>query len=668
MKKRFTIALVLVLVCFSFGPFSRVATGADESTERSMSRQKQGLGLPAETQKPVAETPAADGKGELTISAAVTLGVVVGLIILFAWEPLPLFVLALGIPAFLALLGPWTKLGAADAISGFASKATITILAMFILTAGIRRTGVLQILGDKITEIAGANIFRQVAIITGLSGPTAGVINNTPVVAILIPMVSNLAHRLKTSPSKLMIPLSFASMMGGTLTLIGSSTNLLASDISARLLDHPFTFFEFTGVGIVILFVGVAYLVTVGHALLPERIEPEKDLAEEYEMGEFLTELILLEDSRYIGMNVEEAFGEFETDVELVQIVRDGEKFMEPLQVKQLHENDHLIIRSSPEDLLKVLEIEGLNLFSRKRVSEQQLEEPAKGQAMIQVVIPRGSFLEDETLDEANFRDRYDATVLAMRRGEELSHARLGEMRLKAGDVLLLLSTEDTLRRLRANENFIVAEKIEPSEYRRAKTPLVLGIFAIVILLAVFNITSIVVSALGGAVLMCATGCVNPNELHEKVDWEVIFLLAGLIPLGMAMEESGAAAYLANNTLQLAKHLPPIGVLALFYVITAILTNLIHKNASIVLMIPVAVQAATGVGLDPFPFVITVMLAGSTAFLTPVGNHTNLMVYGPGGYRFGDFFKVGAPLQLLLAIVTPVTVSWFWPLVSASGG
>ena len=607
---------------------------------------------------------AVEDEATLSAAAAVTLGLIVLIVAMFLWEPVPLYVMTLAIPVLLAIFEPWTKLSPSEAISGFASTATITILAMFILSAGIRRTGILQIIGDKISEIAGSSTVRQLAIITGFSGPTAGIINNTPVVAILIPMVSNLARRLKTSPSKLMIPLSYASMMGGTLTLIGSSTNLLASDISGRLLDHPFTFFEFTGVGAIILAVGIVYLVTVGHSLLPERIEVDEDLAEEYEMQEFLTELILAPDSDFVGMNVEDVFGEADFEVDLVQIIREGEKFMEPLQVKTLREGDHLIVSSTRPNLLKLLDVPGISLFSRQRVSEDQLEEPIKGQTVIQIAIPGGSFVEGETLADANFLERYDSTVLAVRRGERLSHVRLDEIELQAGDVLLLLSTEETLRRLRANDNFIVVEKIDPSEYRRVKTPLVLGILAGVILLAVFDITSIVISALGGAVLMCATGCVNPNELHETVDWEVIFLLAGLIPLGLAMEKSGAARYLAANTLTVAGYLPPLGVLALFYLVTAILTNLIHKNASIVLMIPVAVQAATGLGLNPLPFVITVMMAGSTAFLTPVGNQTNLMVYGPGGYKFGDFFRIGAPLQLLLAIVTPVAVSLFWPLAA----
>ncbi|MFW6044387.1 MAG: SLC13 family permease [Planctomycetota bacterium] len=629
------------------------------------------MGRP-EQQQPVVnqEGEAAEGETDsfeepnLTASAGITLGVVVCIVVMFALEPAPLFLLALGVPVLLAALEPWTGLGPSEAISGFAAEATITILAMYILTVGVRRTGMVQILGDKISEVAGSSITRQVAIITGFSGPTAGLINNTPVVAILIPMVANLARRMKTSASKLMIPLSYAAMLGGTLTLVGSSTNLLASDISARLIGRSFSFFEFTGVGIIILLTGIVYLVTVGHRLLPERIKPEEDLAEEYGMNDFLTEVMVDQNSDYIGENVEDVFGELDFELDLVQIVRDGEQFMEPHEGKTLRIGDRLIIRASRENLLKLIETRGVKIFSGERVSEKQLEEPGKGQVVLQVAVPSGSFLENETLEAVNFQERYPGTVLAIRRGRELSHTGLEDARMKAGDVLLLLASENTAKRLRANDNFVVAEEIDPTEYRRAKTPIVLGIMAGVVLFAALNITSIVISALGGALLMCALGCVNPKEVPRAVDWEVIFLLAGLIPLGKAMENSGAADYLAANTLQLARHLPPLGTLALFYFVTALLTNLIHKNASVVLMIPVAVQAAGGLGLDPFPFLVTVMLAGSTAFLTPVGNQTNLMVYGPGSYRFRDFIVAGFPLQLLLTVVTPLAVNWFWPLAA----
>ncbi len=660
MKNKWLILLFLTMIIVPAAAI-RGAPGASASDQKVSADKVQNT---AGAQVDSSESPKTEKATGLTESAMVTLIVIVGVIILFAWEPVPLYVTALGIPVLLAALQPWTKLGASDAISGFSNKATVAILAMFILTAGVRRTGLIQILGDKLADIASSSVRKQVGIISCFAGPTAGFINNTPVVAILIPMVSNLARRVKTSPSKLMIPLSFASMMGGTLTLIGSSTNLLASDISDRLLGHPFSFFEFTAVGVVILMVGIIYLIFAADSLIPERIETDMDLAEEYGMEEFLTEVVLDKGSRHVGSTPEEVFGDLEFQIELVRIVREGQKIMEPFEAKKLHDKDHLIVQAAREDLLKLLDVEGISLFSRQRVSEEQLEEPEKGQAVVEVVVPRGSFIEGETLDDVNFQERYDASVLAIRRGEELSHADLGEAVMKAGDVLLLLTTETTMQRLKANDNFVVAEAIDPDEYRQGKTPLVLGILAGVILLAAFNIASIAIAALGGGLLMCFTGCINPKQVPQAVDWEVIFLLAGLIPLGMAMERSGGAQYVANMTLRLARYLPPIGVLALFYLVTALLTNLIHKNASIVLMIPVAVQAAGGLGLSPFPFLLTVMMAGSTAFLTPVGNHTNLMVYGPGGYRFSDFFRVGAPLQLILAVVVPLTVNWFWPLAT----
>ncbi len=606
----------------------------------------------------------AGSPGEVNFNGSIlfTLLLVSVLVVLFFLEPLPLYVLALSIPVFLVAFQPWTRVTPEEAISGFASKATITVLAMFILSEGVQKSGLIQILGDRLSQFTGPSEVRQLGAITGLSGPIAGIINNTPVVAIFIPMVSNIARKMKTSPSKLMIPLTYASMMGGTLTLIGSSTNLLASDISARLLDHPIAFFEFTGVGAVILVCGSLYLVTLGRYLTPERIDPEEDLPSEYEMGEFLTELTLHEKSDFVGRSVGETFEELDIDLDLVQIVRSEEQFMEPLQVKTLREDDRLIVRTSRNNLMEILTMEGVRIHSRSRVTESQLEEPVKGQTVIQTVIPTGSFLEDQTLKEVNFQRRYSATVLAIRRGEELTHTRMEEITIRAGDVLLLLVTENTLDRLRQNRNFIVEEEIRPSQFRRSKIPLVVGILLGVVLLAAIDVVSIVISALGGVLAMVATGCIKPNDLHEAVDWEVVFLLAGLIPLGVAMEKTGAAQFLAASMLGWTSGWPPLVVLGFFYLFTAAMTNLIHKNASVVLVIPIAVDAATQLGLAPFPFLVAVMLAASTAFLTPVGNHTNLMVYGPGGYRFSDFLRVGAPLQLLLAVVTPWAITWFWAL------
>ncbi len=613
-------------------------------------------------ESPTSPTTSSIGEVSLNPSIVFMLLFIGVLVLVFFWEPLPLYALALLIPVFLMVFQPWTHVSLEKAISGFSSPATIAILAMFVLSEGVQRTGLIQILGDRLSEFTGDSETRQIASVSALSGPLAGFINNTPVVAIFIPMVSNMARRVKTSPSKLMIPLSFASMMGGTLTLIGSSTNLLASDLSAELINHPIGFFEFTLVGVVILVTGSLYLVFFGKYLLPERIDPEVDLVEEYEMGEFLTELVITKQFEHLGNDVKETLERMDVQFDLVQIVRDHEQYMEPLQIKTLRERDRLVVRTDRENLIKLLNHSGIRIFSRERVSEEQMEEPVKGQTVVQAVVPTGSFLEGQTLKDVNFEDRYDTTVLAVRRGEQLTHRSLLELTLHAGDVLLLLATERTLNRLRQNRNFIVEEEIESGGFREEKTPVALGILVGVIFLAAIDWLPIAVAALGGAVLMVATGCVDANQLHESVDWEVVFLLAGLIPLGSAMQETGTARYLASYVLEFSQTIPPLGVLALFYFFTAVMTNLIHKNASIVIMIPVAVSAASTLGLEPFPFLITVMFAASTAFLTPIGNHTNLMVYGPGGYRFSDFLKVGLPLQVLLAVVTPIVVSELWTL------
>lgn len=581
-------------------------------------------------------------------------------IILFLWEPLRLDILALSIPVILVLLKPWTKISIEEALSGFANKATITVLAMFILSEGIQRSGLVRRLGDKIAELTTDSKTRQVGIITGLSGTIAGILNNTPVVAIFIPMVTNLARKTKTSPSKLLIPLSYASMMGGVMTLIGTSTNLLASDLSARLIDHPFSMFEFTPLGSVVLVVGIIYLVTIGWRLIPDRINPQENLIDEYKMRDFLTEVVIEEDSPLVDRSVRETLNQTELDLDLVQIIRSGEQFVEPLAAKVFQANDHLVIRTDRDTLLEVMNAEGLRLIPEIKITRKQLEEPIKGHKIVETVIPHGSFMEEQTLEEVNFLERYNSTVLAIRRGHELTHELMSEITLKAGDVLLLLAGEKTLDRLRSNRNFIISREIDSADYRRSKVPVVLGILFTVIATAALGLTSIVISALAGVIAMVATGCVKPPEVYKAVNWEVIFLLAGLIPLGIAMEKTGAAQYIAQQVVRTSSFLPPIVTLGVFYLLTALLTNIISNNASVVLMIPIAVDAAQQIGASPFSFVLAVTFAASTAFLTPVGYQTNLMVYGPGGYRFRDFMVVGAPLQLLLTIVTPIFIALIW--------
>ncbi|MDQ2054885.1 SLC13 family permease [Halobellus sp. H-GB7] len=594
---------------------------------------------------------------------------------LFVTEPVPVDVTAIGVMVALLLIQPASAALAtigllgdpivlfadypADALSGFSSEATLTVLAMFILSDGVQRTGVVQRLGARIASFTGDSMDRQLGATIGVVAPISGFINNTAAVAILLPMVTDLAERGGTSPSKLLLPLSYASMFGGMLTLIGTSTNILASELSGRLIGRTFTMFEFTQLGIVVSIVGTAYLLTVGRWLTPERIKPRQDLTEEFEMGEYLTEVVVREDSPLVGQQVRRALEETDFDIDLIQLIRSGEVFLEPLGPKQIQPGDVFAIRTDRDTLVELLDVEGLDVVPTA-VDESELEAGEARQNLVEVVIGPGSSLVGESLASASFRQRYNATVLALRRGQELFRRRMDNVTLRVGDTLLVQATADSIERLDANRDFIVAQEIEQHDFRGEKTPIAVGIVVAVVGLAALDILPIVVSALAGSLAMVATRCLRPGELYDAVQWDVVFLLAGVIPLGIALESSGGAALLAGLVVAVGDLLPLVGVLAVFYLITAILTNVISNNASVVLMIPVAVEAAQTLGANAFSFILAVTFAASTAFMTPVGYQTNLFVYGPGGYRFSDYLRVGGPLQLVFAAVTTVGIAAIW--------
>ncbi len=589
------------------------------------------------------------------------LSIIGAMLVLFVWEPIRIDLIAILIPVVLVILRPWTGVDGETAISGFANSATITIMAMFILSEGIQNSGVIQLLKDKIIKLTGSSEARQVGVISAISGSVAGFLNNTPVVAVFIPMVTDLGRTTKVSPSKLLIPLSYASTMGGVLTLIGTSINLIASDISADLIGRPFRFFEFTPLGIVVLLTGVIYFSTLGRKILPDRVKPEDDLVDEYEMDLFMSQVVVEKDSPLIGKSVKESLSKSELDMDLVMITRNGDEFIEPLEAKQIKAGDELIIRSDRETLRKLIGRQGLKIVPEDlAVKESQLQKPTQGRKLVETVITNGSIFANQTLAEINFANRYDCSILAIRRGSELSHYKLDEMELKPGDVLLMLVNDQTLKRLRNRRDIIVAREMEREDYSQEKIPITLGIMFGVIFLAVLEIIPISISALGGVLAMVLTGCVNPAKMYEAVNWEIIILVAGLIPLGAAMEATGTAEFLAGHILNLTGNLPSIIILAIFYLFTALITNLVSNRASIVIMLPVAVDAAVRLGVEPFSFIMAVTFAASTAYLTPIGNQVHLMVYGPGNYEFSDFFKVGFPLQIILTFVITIGIALIW--------
>jgi di/tricarboxylate transporter len=626
----------------------------------------------------------------VTTNMLVVFLIIIGAIILFVTEWLPIDVTAIAIMVTLIVLEPWTQVSPSEGISGFSSTATVTVLAMLILSAGIRRTGVVQIVGRRIASFAGDDLNKQLLATIGVTGPTSGFINNTPVVAILVPIISDVAHKGKTSPSKLLIPLSYASQFGGMLTLIGTSTNILASDTAARLSGeyptlHAFDFFEFTILGVIVLIVGATYLLTIGHRLLPERIPPEDDYVEEYEIQDYLTEVVVREGSPLIGLTIEEVTNQHQLDTDIVQLIRNGNQFTEPLALKELRADDILLVRASSGALRQLADEDGLAIRSSLDTADDLEPERQSEQTVVEVVIPSSSFLVGETLKSSTFRQRYDANVFAFRSRGEVIRDRLDDIVIRGGDTLLIQADADSIDRLAQNQDFILAHEADEPDYRTDKIPHAIAImFGVVGLVAIpwaflgstlasvtgieqFTLLAgvqqnILVTALAGVVAMVLAGVLKANELYESVDWNVIFLLAGVIPLGIALEQTGAAMLLGNLVAASADFLPVILVLWLFYIATGLITEVISNNASVVLMIPVAAAAATAIGANPFAFVLAVTFAASTAFLGPVGYQTNLFVYGPGGYKFTDFFRIGAPLQLLLSVVSVLGIAFFWGL------
>ena len=612
---------------------------------------------------------------------AVVFAIIVLAVALFVTGWLAPDVTALLTVVLLVVFEPWTTIGPADGIAGFASPATITVLMMFVLSEGIRRTGAVQILAEAIASFSAGSERRRLGSILGVSGISAGFINNTPVVAIMIPVVNDLARRTGTSPSRLLLPLSYASMMGGMLTLIGTSTNILASDIVARpeYLGRPFSMFEFTALGALVLVAGSVYLYFTTPYLVPERIKPTEELTDEFGVASYLTEVVVTEESPMVGETVREALGELEVDLEAVSLVRAEDTFGASIGEKTLRPDDVLLVRTDRTAVIDVVDVEGLEFAPIVELSDTDLEtgeesvmrgdgelpepdaaEPGTPQILAEVIVAPDGELVGETLASTSFRQRYGATVLAMRRGSELLHSRMDERRLRGGDTLLVQASRDSLDRLGTNRNVIVAQEFTRPTYRRDRLGLAVAIVAGVVGLAALDVLPILVSAIAGAVAMVLTGVLDPGELYDAVDWSVIFLLAGLIPLGVAMEATGAAEFLAAYAISLVGGLSLVVALGAFYLFTAILTNLLSNNASVILMIPIAFDAARGLGGDPYAFVLAVTFAASTPFLTPIGYQTNLMVYGPGGYEFTDFARVGAPLQLLLAVVTTLGIVAIW--------
>ncbi len=542
-----------------------------------------------------------------------------------------------------------------QAISGFSNPATITVAAMFVLSAGLQKTGAVASAARLLRRLA-AHPSALLLVMMLTVGVVSAFINNTAAVAVFLPMVLAACAGRKTSPSRLLIPLSYASQFGGVCTLIGTSTNLLVSSISERHGNGPLSMFEFTPLGVILLAAGTLYIAVAGRWFLPDRRGTE--LTANYQLGDYITELRVRPGSRLEGQTVTTSkFGRRE-ELTVLELLRDGEKLFAPIH-EPIRANDVLLVRGGAREFLEARSTWKLELEPEFKLKDDNLK--ARDLQLAEVLVSSPSNLMDRTLAEVDFRHRYHAIVLAIRARQRTVHEKLNQVRLRFGDALLLLGPAEELARLRADPDFLVLEHVEEPSLRRAKIPIALAIIMAVVTLAAFDVMPILVSAILGCIALVVTRCLTLDDAYHAVDWKVIFLVAGILPLGAALEKSGAAELLARSTLGVVGSFGPVTVLAVVYLLTAIITEFMSNNATAVLVAPLAISTATALGLDARPFLIAVTFAASTSFSTPVGYQTNTMVLHPGGYRYADFLRMGIPLNLIFWGLSVYFIPRFWP-------
>lgn len=546
-----------------------------------------------------------------------------------------------------------------EGISGFSNPATITVAAMFVLSAGLQQTGAVSFAARWLTQLANRPTLLLLVMIVTV-GAFSAFINNTAAVAVFMPLVLAACTRGRLPASRFLIPLSYAAQFGGVCTLIGTSTNLLVSSISERAGSGAFTLFEFAPLGGIMFGVGAVYLVLFSRWLLPNRRGTE--LTENYQLDNYISELRVLPGSRLIGQTLANTrFGE-RTGVTVLEILRGGERLFPALH-ELVQEGDVFLVRTGARALMEVKAGWRLEVEPEFKLKDAALED--RDLQLAEVLVAPGSALLDNTLAGVDFLRRYNAIVLAIQIRQDTVREKLNQVHLHLGDALLLLGPKDELARLRADPDFLVLEQIGEPALRWRKIPVAVAIIAAVVVLALLEVMPILVSSIVGCIALVVSRCITLEEAYAAIDWKVIFLLAGVLPLGLAMEKSGAAQLVTDATLGQMAGFGPVAVLAVLYLLTAFLTEFMSNNATAVLMAPIAVSTAAALGVDARPLLMAVCFAASTSFATPVGYQTNTMVLHPGGYRASDFLRIGIPLNLIFWALAIYFIPKFWPFLPA---
>ena len=589
----------------------------------------------------------------------ITLLLLVLAIILFATEKLPVDVV--GIILVIALVMTQV-LTVSEGVAGFGNDVILTIAGLFVLVGGLIKTGLVDLIGRRMHRIAGSNEFTLTALIMLAAALSASVLKNTTTTAMFLPVIIGLAAKAKIAPSKLLMPLAFGAILGGSCTLIGTSTNLAVSGAIVRYGQEPFSMFELTSVGVVTFAAGLLYMMLIGRRMLPNR-GGEDSFSDQYDIREYVSELLVLPDSPLVGKTLGEARLNADLDLQILGIARSGQTIASPDPNERIQRRDSLIVEGTIDDILRVKEEIGLEIKPDFMLHDAMLE---SGKVeLFEVMVMRDSRLVGQTLKSIRFRQTYDLTVLAINRHGETFINKLSNVVLRFGDVLLVQGKREEVEPLVLEGELLLLEDVSATSMRVDKRKWAIAAFILFLSLSLSKITigfdiPLAVCVLSGVLLLLATKTIRHSEMYSLIDFRLLVLIACMMSFGVAMEKTGADAFLAGYVQNYFSQYGPTAILAGFFLLTVVLTQPMSNQAAALVVLPVAVKAAVALGLNPRTFIVGVTFAASFSFITPL-EPACVLVYTPGRYRFMDFVRIGTILTLIVFAVSIMLVPVVWP-------